>query len=165
MRKGQSEMIGLALIMILLAVGFLIYVRFTLTTDTVQSYEETQLGQTFVNSLAKSDTLCDGERVQVEQLIKELASGEEICNEFFFHINEILESTLNEWGYNYRLLVLLKRGELLEPLLLLNNTRIHEEAPTAVCNDRMSRAADTYPIPLHPLPGVAERRLEICRNP
>ncbi len=63
MRRGQAEMIGLILIVLLLAAGFLLYIRFSVKApeESIKArYEQTQMGQTFVTSLAKTQLACGG---------------------------------------------------------------------------------------------------------
>ena len=81
--RGQAEMMGLAVIMILLALGFLFYVKFFLKVpgnNIRASYEQTQLGQTFLNSLAKTELECGISTYTVQRLVKSIASGQPTCD-------------------------------------------------------------------------------------
>jgi len=153
-RRAQAEMIGLVLIVLLIAVGFLLYVKFSVTGKgggAQESYETTQLGQSFVNSLAKSTVTCGGVGYSVEELVRDVAAGTTRCpaeQTLESRINDSLHATLDPWGINYRLVVVRKTGDREETIGLANftNGRLR---PEQRCDDPrgtspMDRAADDY---------------------
>ena len=166
MRRGQAEIIGLALILVLLGIGFLLYVRFSLTADQGggmrQRYESTQFGQTFVNSLAKSSIACGGQNYTVEELIKEVAQGTTRCaaeQALDERITHALSRTMDGWGVNYRL-VIVRKGAVEQTIGLRNFTN-----PDILERERCSATMDTTAVDAYPIAGVAppvEMRLEQC---
>jgi hypothetical protein len=81
-RQGQAEIFGLVLIVLFIAIGFLLFIRFTLNSDQGQSlkavYDGKQTGQTFVNSLTKVELDCgNGKVASIRDLLIDLASGKE----------------------------------------------------------------------------------------
>ncbi len=173
MKRGQAEIIGLVLIVLLLAIGFMLYVKFGLNADddsSRASYEQTQLGATFVNSLAKAQLHCgtSSKPYAVEELVKEIAMGTTRCDAedaLTAYLNApgtgVLNKTLDEWGVNYRLLFVKKskNGESGIGLPEFNNTNIPVDQR---CSPRRDRVADAYLVPLAPVPGTVEIRLEQC---
>jgi hypothetical protein len=156
-------MIGLVLIVILIAVGFLLYVHFGLNpsnTSPKQEYETTQLGQSFVDSLAKTELQCGQLHPTVEELIREIANGETRCEQpgmtttqtLEEYVNNTLSQTLIPWGINYRLVVIQTRGSADETIGIVNFTNPNPLISAAErCNDphsrnRMSRTSDDYLI-------------------
>lgn len=169
-KRAQGEIIGLILIVILLAAGFMLYVKFGLNpanTSPKQAYETTQLGQTYVNSLAKATITCGTQSFAVDELVREIAMGTTTCdaettlNAF---INSTLQQTLNPWGINYRLVIVRKMANGEETIGLANFTN-GNVTTLKRCNDPlgpnpMDRTSDTYLVSLNA--GSAEIRLEQC---
>ncbi len=161
--KGQAEMMGLALIMVLLAVGFLLYVKFALVPDTTP-LPRTQLGQTFVNSLVKTEIDCGPSLYTVEELLVMVATENENCDaqgSLQTNIDNFLNQSLDLWGINYRLTIVNQKTEapIGLPVFVNRNIPLEEQ-----CNENMDRVADVYPVSLYPIPGNLEVRLEQCEQ-
>jgi len=176
MKKAQAEIIGLVLIVLLLGIGFLLYIKFSYGNDATpkSAYESTSLGQSFVNSLAKSELNWCGKDVSVEAIVKSIATGGETCAKAGeptqeaalkeYLEKEVLLKTFDEWGVNYRLSIM-RPGT--NPSLVstsglpqITNSKIILDAEK--CNDKMNRARATYPIVLAPNPGRVEIWFEQC---
>lgn len=171
MKRAQAEIIGLVIIVILITLGFLLYVGFSLakeTRTTNQYVGQTQLGQTLVNSLATTDITCGSSPAAVEDLIRDAVTGrggslpcdaiQEV--ETFFAL--MLGQTLDVWGTNYRLYVGERDGLSVDPhpdFRVFQNPSI---PPEERCSDRSDRTADIYLIQLFPDPGQVELRVEQC---
>jgi hypothetical protein len=105
-KKGQIEMMGLVVIVILVAIGLYIVVSIVLSPKVVDvPLEENQLAQNFVNALVKTDTSCGysmREIIQDCKLNQKLnCSGISSCEYSNQTIGYILNNTLNVWGYSY----------------------------------------------------------------
>ncbi len=111
--KGQSEIMGLAVVMVLLSVGFLLYVSFNLKTDHVSStvkYNYQQLPVLLNNAILDTHTKesdCYGEKIQ-KLLIKAGEGNSLICNDGTLakefskdFISKILNETLAKWQMEY----------------------------------------------------------------
>ncbi len=174
MKRGQAEIIGLMLIVILIAIGFLLYVRFSLKADSgpsfKESFEESQLGQTFVNSLAKTEFDCNGQFYTIEEVIEDVAKGtprcagggvttEERLDDFF---SQVLLDTHYLWGRNYKLSVV-RRTEPVETFGISNQTNPDIDVDDqCMVTRRMQRTRDYYPLPAYDLAIPVEIRLELC---
>lgn len=153
--RGQTEIIGLMLIMVVLAIGFLFYIRFSTDTNDQPRTTENELTRTFLSSLVKTDIACGS---TVQNAVKRLANGNPTCtaSELTSFFNDTLTPTFTRWGYNYRFVVD-REGEELLPVL--TNANIPDAAR---CNPSMDRIAEREIIRLYPNPGNAEIRLELC---
>ncbi len=110
MKKSQIEIMGLIVIIILVVIGFFIYIVLSLNSDNnepKQEFENDQLAQNFVTSLVKTDTACE---YSVAELVKNCRLGKNIscsqpnaCIYLNSTVQQILEKTLNIWGYAYLL--------------------------------------------------------------
>lgn len=174
MKRAQAEIIGLMLIVILVAIGFLLYLKFSLSPDgggnVRAKYEQNQMGQTFLNSLVQWELDCNGQLYPVRKLIQGIAAGngptscgskttEEFLEE---NIKKVLEKTLDQWGINYRLLIIRPSDDDQENgigLSEFNNTAYPSDQR---CSKTMNRVADRTLIQLYPNPGTVEVRLERC---
>lgn len=165
--RGQAEMIGLVLIVLFLAVGFLLYIKFAFTPDRQSAklahYEQTQFGTTFVTALAQTTTTCDGVKFTVEELLRDIATGRTRCSAeaaLDEIVTDILNRTLDDQGVNY-FLVFLRRVDKnrYEPFGLKNYTNKNYAAELR-CRPEMGTIPDTYPIVLNT--GNVEIRLAQC---
>lgn len=102
-KKAQMEIMGLALIIVLLTLGILFVVQFMVPKEEersiAQSYAETQLAANILNSILKS-TAEDCNNQVLTTLFQDCASGASIvCNDgtsSCYYINKTVEYILNE---------------------------------------------------------------------
>lgn len=116
-KKAQQEMIGLAIIVTLLAVGLLMFVKFTVLspqTTTYATVQSSELANNFLSALLNSNAGCSGSSLSTfEDLINKVEIGEQnfYCNnqaptEYLNEsIRTILNKTLYDWNYKYMLLI------------------------------------------------------------
>jgi len=168
MKRGQAEIVGLILIVLLLAVGFLFYVKFALSPDkgheAYERYGETQFGQTFVLSLSQMTVRCGSVDYTLEELLKMVGEGTTRCDAegtINAEVQRVLDETLRPWEKNYRLRFLYKarNGEPqpIDGLDVLTNPDVPEEQR---CADELPHSSDYQLIPLN-LASV-EIRLDQC---
>lgn len=101
-KKAQEEMVGFALIIIIVAVILLVFLGFSLSSskkDTVESYE----AESFIQTLLQYTTECRGdlEYLPVQKLIFSCYEGEECVNgkKSCEVLNSTLEGILEQgWG-------------------------------------------------------------------
>ena len=108
------EIMGLAVIVILLAVGMFFVTKFSLGTQQPIQAASSQMKQTatgFVNTLLSTDAGCGG-TATFSKLLEEMAAPEYTILEcakdpgaFETNVTQILNKTLNIWGYKYKLTV------------------------------------------------------------
>jgi len=174
-RRGQAEIIGLLLIVILLAVGFLLYVRFNLQAEDSSfktSFETSQLGQSFVTSLVAASRPCGSQSSTLGGLLKEIARGTGKCDttaptedQVQTYISEVLKNTNYLFGRNYNLTLLRVTGTTTE---LLDKTQLppftNPDIPKKErCTPRTDGVTMDYQtVQLYPNPGAVEVRLYLC---
>jgi len=113
MAKSQSEIMGIAIIMVILTFGLLVFISFGLNkTSTPISLEYTykQIPTLLNNAILEthsSEADCHGEKIQ--RILINVAEGNDfMCNDkrasVFIEesINNFLEETLGTWRMNYR---------------------------------------------------------------
>ncbi len=173
-RRGQAEMIGLVLIVVILAIGFLLYIKFSLEGESNafrQDFETSQLGQSFVTSLVQSEMACGTEPESVEKVVQDIARGTTRCDglstteaRLQAHLAAAFTATHELWGRNYNLSLVRSAGgdeELLDPVQLPPLTSPLYEG--RVCGQRTPGVTlDHQRIELYPNPGRVELRLYLC---
>jgi len=107
-KKSQMEIMGLALVVILISLGLLFAIRFTAlkpaTSGARKTYIKTIKAANMLNTLLKINTNCAA-GASVTQLIQDCASAEQIecngdtsCTYVEGIINDIFTNTLIAWG-------------------------------------------------------------------
>ena len=150
-KKAQMEIMGLAIIVVLVALAMLFVVRFVVLkspTEIKKTFTYTQLSANTLNTLLKTTTGCKGQ--DVTQLLQDCAASENIICEdgnsscYFVNktINGILEQTLVKWNKEF----------------VFNATLTDISFVKGSClGERQSKL---YPIPTDA--GVMIVRLDIC---
>ena len=120
-KKAQFEMIGLAIVVMLVVLGMFIAIRFKMIeqpTDTQKEYSQTQLASNFLNTLILTNIPDCGDRLMRELLIDcadtraiNCPDGKDSCTKANETIDKILSQTLIKWQKKY-LLTLRKTGNL-----------------------------------------------------
>jgi len=110
MRKGQMEILGLAIIVVLVMMGVLFAIMFVLrapSADTAATYRESQLASSMVTSILGTTTPCN--EATVTELLQDCAvftrlncGGRTSCEEAHDAITAMLDGTLKEWQRSYR---------------------------------------------------------------
>ncbi|PIN79539.1 hypothetical protein COV16_03600 [Candidatus Woesearchaeota archaeon CG10_big_fil_rev_8_21_14_0_10_34_8] len=113
MKRGQIEIMGLMIIVVILALLLLFVVKVVFTakqTDYTQNYETNKLVESFVNTLFQTTSGCTGD-VTIQELLIDCArqpysggsitcnDGRMACNYANETIAVILEDTIDTWGY------------------------------------------------------------------
>jgi len=114
-KKSQLEVMGLAVIVILVSVGILLVIQYTAREpedSTFQSYSETQLDANFLNALLRT-TAHDCDNRQMPKLFQDCASNpgspEIFCRGGFTSsceylketLEDILNNTMDQWKKEY----------------------------------------------------------------
>ncbi|MGM5480179.1 MAG: hypothetical protein ACQESC_01845 [Nanobdellota archaeon] len=166
MKQGQSEIIGLVIIVLIVSVALLIYI----TSKTEQAEENQGMGvhkKYAYNELSMSflDALVDTSvcSVDVDTLIRDCGSLQRIqcgagrqgsCQQLNDTITDILNDTLDKWGLSYGLTIDYPESSQDDFSFIVNN-----------CTSEMTgRSAPGWiPIPLEPS-GTAMVELGICSS-
>lgn len=102
-------MMGLVVIVILVVVGFFLYLGFQINQpepDVLEPFQNDQLAQNFVNSYVKTQTPCG---FTMSKLIQDCATARNLtcegtgsCILVENVTRHLLNTTLRQWGYSYR---------------------------------------------------------------
>ena len=117
------EMIGLAVIVILLALGIYFVSRLSLSKpqelSQAQSFQQKQIGVSFINTLLSTDANCTG-AVTFTTLLQNLADptetgtltcpNDDIAEYFNQSVIKIFSDTLDIWNYKYEFAVNFPQG-------------------------------------------------------
>jgi len=162
-KKSQMEMFGLSLIVILIIIGFLLFVSFRKTmpiTDYKKSYIADETASNFVNSVVNVNPVeCVGNDYTISDMLKFCARGDQIdCGA---SACEIANKTL--WNITSRTLV--KQGMTF--ILYTENAKWGDpaaeiELKNGDCTNRERGQVGTIPISLYPVPGHVYLSLAIC---
>ena len=122
-RKSQMEIMGLAIIIILLALAILFVLQFIImkpTSDIKKSFTHKEMAANTVNSML--DTTTDCRDLSIAQLIEDCAEGGYIqcptgnsCTHVQRIIENILNNTLEQWNKEYYLTITTSQGDVLDP--------------------------------------------------
>jgi hypothetical protein len=116
------EIMGLAVIVILLAVGMFFVAKFSLLKERpseVQSFQQSQIASTFVSTLLSTNAGCASSTATFTKLIEDLVQPQysllqcgsgELQPYFEDSVRQILSETLDVWGYAYQFAVIFPPG-------------------------------------------------------
>ncbi|RJQ17581.1 hypothetical protein C4573_01225 [Candidatus Woesearchaeota archaeon] len=153
--KSQIEIMGLAVIIILVAVGFFFIISFKLNKpqiDHVQTLRDNQFAQQYVTSLVKTNTQCG---FTITELMQDCAVFHNInctvdsCTYLNRTLEVIANKTLLNWSYTYN--------------LSINELHLEFQNPQRNCTATMPRAAQGFElITLYGL-GDVMITLDVCK--
>lgn len=115
-KRGQIEIMGLLLIMILVAIGLIFVVKVVFTkkpANQLQTYDAERLTSSFVNVLLQTDTQCTSDTTFQDLLIDcakmpgaqgtiICANGQRSCPYANETISHILENSIDQWGVMFQ---------------------------------------------------------------
>ncbi len=163
-KKSQIEMFGLALIVILIIVGFFIFISFRQkipVTDYKKSYIADETASNFVNSVVNVNPReCANNDYTLSDMLKFCARGDQIscsgmgdpCQIANKTLFELANKTLIRQQFIFRLYT---EG-------LSNDIVIRHSNPALNCTGREKGQMGVLPISLYPVPGHVYLKLEIC---
>lgn len=155
-QTAQMEIMGLALIVVLVAVGLLFLIALNIgkkPAKELSRYEQTKMANSFVLAFLKTSA-CN---VSIENVVYDCFTTKTLnCPRFMdsceFLKNTtdiILNRTIKQWGYMYNLSFIGNSKTISVVYKGCNKTR---EAP------------GIQPLPLYPYPGNVIVRLELCER-
>jgi hypothetical protein len=159
MRKAQMEIMGLAVIVIFLALGMFFVAKFMLKPDSTsqtQSFQQAQLATNFVNTLLATKANCSGTIINFNTILEEIPNedftrykcGDGKLSEYFnTSVRYILNQTLEEWRYYYEMNVIFPGG--VDPIKIEYG-----------CLPTMQNDYKLYPLPSDY--GVIKVEMKIC---
>ncbi|MBR9706308.1 hypothetical protein GOV14_04685 [Candidatus Pacearchaeota archaeon] len=156
-KKGQMEIMGLAIVIMLLIVGMLFVVRFVITKEPEgykKEFTQSQLASNMLNTLLKTNTDCPD--LTITELLQDCGhnpdnpaitcsnNGKKSCQFVEDTAKYIFNQTLDEWNINYHFTVYFEEDN---PIIELGST-----CP----NDQKT---EIFPIPSYT---TLFTRLDIC---
>ncbi len=154
-RKAQMEIMGLAIIFILVIFGVLFAVRFVITkpdSDIRMGYQQSVLASNMLSALRATTTDCAS--ATVEQLLQDCAStqtvscpgGKSSCEKAELVIGAIMKETLENWGRSYT--------------FSISGSESASKIKFAIGDCSGEKEVKTHPVPTRS--GTIMLRMEIC---
>jgi hypothetical protein len=109
-KKAQMEILGLAIIVVLIMFGVLFALRFVLNQDDsnlLDSFKESELATSMLTTMMSTTSSCN--QATVKTLIQDCGrpvpslqcGNRNSCEEAEFILNDMLTGTLGKWNRNY----------------------------------------------------------------
>lgn len=158
MKKAQMEIIGLAIVVIIILIGVAIAVRFTVfkkPENTRAGFVSAELASNTINAFLET-TAIDCKNAKMRDLIQECAEGtERVCSNGMGSCafarsaaDEIFTKTFRKWKTKYKFLAY---ADVNSPFINLESD----------CIAQQERVSDTFFIPING--GTISVRLDICK--
>lgn len=161
-RKAQMEIMGLVIVVILIALGILFALRFSLSaekTDLRQEVVESELGSHMLNAMLSTTTNCTHNPITLAELYQDCSvantivcnSQRKACEEARFASEFIFNKTLDAWGKDYYFTIEGAASFQAQSLLNISN------------NGPCQRLYELKTVPLPTRVGTALLKLYICK--
>jgi len=155
MNKAQLEIMGLAVIIVLITLGLFFVITFSISEadTTVQSYNQEQRATSFLDALLRTNIpACDD--VRFDTILKDCGTTNTLCNgDSCLIVNDtialITNKTLDVWQLSYNLTVLYPGSRV-------------EFIGRNCTADRDRFRTSEFPIRLYPYPGDVVTSLAVC---
>ena len=156
MKKAQIEILGLAVIVIILVIGGVFFIKYNIgkKDSNLGSYTDPEMAQSFLNALMKTDTDYSIVSNVISNCysVKNHLCGGDCCDYAHYIMTSALEATLGEWGKSYRLTI--RKG---------SDKKIKDIPANSDCTDLSEKEQPGfYSIPPPPEPIIV--KLEICKS-
>ena len=153
MKKGQHEIMGLAIVIVLIIIGILAMAKSNSfgNSSYKKDYEQSELASRMLDTLlATTSRDCNG--LSMGQILQDCAdnnaskcNGESSCAYFEQQAKEIFGNTLDSWKINYKFSVF-----------------YNEESPIIELGKQcINKKSELFPVPTEP--GALFVKLDICR--
>ena len=116
--RGQQEIIGMVIIVIMISIGFLFFAKFAIDSETDKSvFVRKGLAYSTMSAILNTEVECRTKAMSMgEQILEDCLmmvggdsntcdSGLDACELFVKKSSEMLDGTVFEWGKNYELRV------------------------------------------------------------
>jgi len=111
-KKSQSEIVGLAVLMIIITIGLLIFAVFVINNKPKSLINSFMLNEipSYLNTAMLETNIVSCGDIQLKTLLTKCGndniaicrSGRDYCEEAKFILTEVLNNTLGEWKMDYR---------------------------------------------------------------
>lgn len=162
MKRGQTEIIGLVIIVLIITIGLLFYVSSATNEDITNtggelydSYSKSELSTSFLQTLLHTDVAeC---QASYEDVVKDCGRGRnklrclDSCAQAKIVLEDVMNTTLNVWDYPYELAI------------HYSNTKQLNYTTEGCGEETVERGAPAIFITsYYPQPGTARLRLGFC---
>jgi len=161
-RKAQLEIMGLAIVVVLISLIFLFVLSFNIAKEpnsNKNDFTQSQIAANTINSLLLTSTTCQG--LDMTELIQDCASLSDVdcigndgiadsCDFVEREITSILDSTLKVWKKNYQLNA------------MQSSNALFQEISNGQCEGSLD--SKTYPIPSIDNTGQIFVILKVCSS-
>lgn len=149
--KAQAEIVGMAIVIILIIIGISFVARFTAgPADYKKQFTQSEISSNTLDALLKTTSNCNW--LSMEELLQNCADqaiicgdGKTSCENFILVTQQIFSKTLEKWGVEYEFKAFFEEKN---PLFALGETCIGD------------KKSELFPIPLDS--GVLFVKLDIC---
>ncbi|MFH1849439.1 MAG: hypothetical protein ABH879_04605 [archaeon] len=160
MKRAQTELLGLAVVVLLISVGMLFIVRFSMQTepsDAKKSFTHSEMASNILSTLLKTN-IPDCSKTTVTELFQDCATTPRIdcigpggasldsCAYLEAQLPALFGRTLGSWNKEYEFTAKRSDADVIGPI-----------AEGDCSGEKQSKI---FPIPLHP--GTLMLRLDIC---
>ena len=155
MKKGQQEIMGLAIVMVLIIIGILVIAKLNSFEKAPykEDYKQSKIASSMLNTLlATTSRDCNG--LSMMQILQNcagnpnspgLCNGDNSCSHFEQQAKEIFGNTLESWKVNYEFSIF-----------------YDEENPIIELGKQcMNKKSELFPVPAES--GVLFVKLDLCR--
>jgi len=108
-KKAQTEIMGLVIIVILIIIGMVFVIRFFIFDEPIdykKQFIQTELASNMLNTLLKTTSGCGG--LSMTELIRDcnqdksiICNGKDSCSYFIEETEQIFMDTLEKWNVDY----------------------------------------------------------------
>ena len=155
MKKAQTEIIGLAIVVVLLIIGMTFVIRFMLSKEPVdykKQFTQAEIASNMINTFLKSNSK-DCNQLTMTELLQDCSqtksifceNGKVSCNYVKETAALIFDQTLEQWSVEYEFKAFLQENK---PIFTLGN----------VCPG--SKKSKTFPLPTSS--GTLFVKLDVC---
>ena len=156
MKKAQTEIMGLAIVVILVILGGTFAIRYILTRDPIdykETFTQSELASNMLNTFLETDAECGYKMAEILRKCSQgsgtKCDGKSYCDYFQNAATAVFGETLEKWNMDYEFRVF--HGN--EPSNILSGLKLGTECPR-------EKESKTFPIPT--TSGTLSVRLDIC---
>ncbi len=157
-KKSQMEILGLAVVIVLILLGFLLYLRFGMNGNNAdfEEFADPKMAASTLNAMLKTTVSCDSKKYSITELLQDCynwkmvyCGGQDSCTFAENSLGIMLDTSLKQWGKGYWFLA--TAGTV-------NEITLHE--PISCTRLSRQRNPALQPIPI--MSGILNVSLGIC---
>lgn len=179
MKKAQTEMLGIAIVVILISIGILFIVANAMKSSNAKSqkteFSERQLATNILASILSTSTECQNDRISTLMIdcgsnAGRPCGGEDVSGVFIYPTSDpceylrdvitvMLNETLSKWKKKYQFSAYVSQGDV---LISVNNSDVNRECLGGEGTGLRYIQKDSYYLPLYMTGGTMTVELSLC---